>query len=117
VTIGAHDEEIGAKFHCLRQQKMTYVFSFGRQTLHLYLRAETRQAACDLRPCLLTVTRSLALIVNDQDLYSVCARKQGHSIGYGPDGLARGVPRYEDAADPRCLAPWWKEDDWSAGTQ
>jgi len=28
-----------------------------------------------------------------------------------------GVPTYEDAADPRCRAPWRKEDDWSAGTQ
>jgi len=55
---------------------LTYVFSFGRQRLHLYSRAESRQAACDFRPRLLTVTRSLALMVNDQDLYSVCARKQ-----------------------------------------
>src|SRR5258708_4525449 len=106
---------IGTKGDCLRQQKVAYVSR--RQTLHLHLRAESRQAACDLRPRLLTVTRSLALIVNDQDLYSVCARKQGHSIRYGPDGLARGVPTYEDAADPRCRAPWRKEDDWSAGTQ
>jgi len=45
------------------------------------------------------VTRSLALMVNDQDLYSVCARKQRHSIRYGPDGLARGVPTYENAPD------------------
>src|SRR6267143_779693 len=117
LTIGTHDEEVGAKSHCLRQQKVTHPLSIGRQTLYLYLRAESRQAACDVRPRLLTVTLSLALIVNDQDLYSSCARKQGHSIRYGPDGLARGVPTYENAADPRCHASWWKEDDWPTGTQ
>jgi hypothetical protein len=35
--------------------------------LHLYLRAESRQAARDVRPRLLAVTLWLPLIVNDQD--------------------------------------------------
>jgi hypothetical protein len=65
LTIGTHDEEVGAKSHCLRHQKMTHLLSFGRQTLYLYLRAESRQSACDVRPRLLTVTLSLALIVNE----------------------------------------------------
>jgi hypothetical protein len=117
VTVRAHDEEIGAKSHRLREQKMTYVFSFGRQTLHLYLRAESRQAARDVRPRLLTVTCPLALIVNDQDLYSFRTRKQGQGIHYGPDGLARGVPTYDDSTDARWRTAWWKEDDWPTGAQ
>ena len=52
----------------------------------------TRQVARDVRPWLLTVTRFLALIVNDQDLYSFCAHKQRQAIRYGSDGLARGAP-------------------------
>jgi len=105
------------KATALRQQKVTYVLSSGRQTLHLYLRTESRQAARDVRPRLLTVTFSLLLIVNDQDFYSFCACKEGHGIRYGPDGLARGVPTYEDSTDTRWRTAWWKEDDWPAGTQ
>jgi hypothetical protein len=85
--------------------------------LHLYLRAETRQAACDVHPWLMTVTLSLSLFVNDQDFYSFRASKQGQGIYYGPDGLARSAPTYEDATDPRCRMVWRKENDWSAGTQ
>jgi hypothetical protein len=96
---------------------VTYVLSSGRQTLHLYLRTESRQAARDVRPRLLTVTFSLLLIVNDQDFYSFCACKEGHGIRYGPDGLARGVPTYENSTDARWRTAWWKEDDWPAGTQ
>jgi hypothetical protein len=117
LTKGAHNEEIGAKGGCLRQQKMTHLVPFGRQTLYLYLRAVMRQVECDVGPRLLTVTCSLALTVNDQDLYSFCARKQGQGIRYGSDSLARGAPSYEDASDPRCPAVWGKKNDWSAGTQ
>jgi hypothetical protein len=65
----------------------------------------------------MTVTLSLSLFVNDRNFYSFCASKQGQGIHYGPDGLARGVPTDEDAADPRCRVVWRKEKDWSAGTQ
>ncbi len=106
MTVRAHDEEIGAKGLCLREQQVAHVLSFGRHTLDLDLHAEVRQAAGDLRPRLLTVTCLLALIVNDQDLYSFRARKQGHGIRDGPDGLARRAPPYEDAADARCRAIW-----------
>jgi hypothetical protein len=117
VTIGAHDKKIGAKGACLRQQKVTHLLSSGLQTLHLYLRAKSREAAYDFRPRLLTVTLSLPLIVNDQDFYSFCASKQGQGVHYGPDGLARGTPTYKDATDPRCRMVGRKENDWSAGTQ
>lgn len=76
----------------------------------------TRQVPRDVRPWLLTVTCPLALMVNDQDFYSR-PRKQRQGIRYGPDGLARGVPSHEAAADPRCRLVWRKENDWSAGTQ
>jgi hypothetical protein len=85
--------------------------------LHLYLWTESRQAACDVRPRLVTVTLSLPLVVNDQDFYSFCASKQGQGIRYRPNGLARGAPGYEDATDPRRPVGWWENNDWSAGTQ
>jgi hypothetical protein len=75
VTIGAHNKQICAKGRCLRQQKVTHLLAAGRQKLYVYFRAVKRQVACDVRPGLLTVTFSLALIVNDQDFYSICTRK------------------------------------------
>jgi hypothetical protein len=117
VAIGAYDEEIGEKGQRLRQQKLPHLLSSGRQTFYLYLHTVMHQVECDIRPRLLTVTSPLALIVNYQDLYSFCAGKQGQGIRYSPDGLASGVPTYEDAADLICRAGWWNKDDWSAGTQ
>jgi hypothetical protein len=75
VTIGAHDDEIGAEGQCLRQQKVPHAMSSGRQTPYLHLRAVTCQVACDVRPRLLPVTRSVALMVNDQDLDRVGPHK------------------------------------------
>src|SRR5580704_2604095 len=115
VAIGAHDEEISAESGSLRQQKLTHVFSAGRQALYFHLRVVTRQVAGDVRPRLLAVTRPVALMIDDQDLDRLGLHKQWQSVRHGADRLARGIPRYEDAADLRYRAARWKHDDGATG--
>src|SRR5260370_26792264 len=65
VTIGAHDEEIGAESGGLRQQQATHIFSAGCEASYLDMRAVTRQVARDVRPWVLAVTFRAALMVDD----------------------------------------------------
>jgi hypothetical protein len=114
LTVGAHHEQIGTKSRCLRQQEMTHILTTGRQALYFNPRAVTHQVACDIRPRLLSVTSSLVLIINDQDLYRFCPSKQWQGIRKGPNRLACRVPSDEDAAHPRCRGAWRKKNDRSA---
>ena len=59
VTIGAHDDEIGTESGGLRQQKVTHIFSSGRQASYLDSHAVTRQMAGDVRTRLLAVIRQI----------------------------------------------------------
>src|SRR5258708_39402394 len=61
VTIGAHDDEIGAEIGGLRQQNTAYVLSVGRQAAYLHLHAGPRQVAPDIPPRLPSVTPPVAL--------------------------------------------------------
>src|SRR6267143_2111621 len=79
--------------------------------------AVTRQVARDVRPRLLAVTLRAALMVDDQDFDRLGLHKQWQGIRHGTDGLARGIPRHQDAPDRGYRVAWRKNADRAAGAQ